>query len=425
MFFSLRKHYRFQWSLATYWFKNLPLNYSLLMSHASMLTTSSDYQIPSDRNHIISSDLLLGIMVMIFVNDICLALQVPCCSINIHHVSCYVYILLFHIAILSADYLPPAWIFKLHASKVYLHRRPVFHTIVCLVSLVEGHDPIRFPLKMNWICSRPEGPRSKNFTNHACTSSICQPMHAYTANIAQLTWRHICSESTIRPYLFFTRHPWNAVWTLPIITDNYIELHITIFSHLSISFCFQVSWYKPLCWGSWPNPRYFVRSPAYHPMAIVVKNHESSSLQVPFQSPRVAEGCTTPWKGHEKTRILDRNSVVSREIWEFWISCTWQLRFMSILWDASRLHLNYTTTCQVSTGTNLGLSMSTSGAATDPTSKTSTVPFRRGTKTEFEWREAYIGIERRLMPAGVSQLLNRCLSHGNLPKIIKDHQSVY
>lgn len=54
---------------------------------------------------------------------------------------------LFHVV--SADYWPPAWMFKLQASKVYLHRRPVLHTIVRLVSLVEGHDPIRFPLKMN------------------------------------------------------------------------------------------------------------------------------------------------------------------------------------------------------------------------------------------------------------------------------------
>ena len=39
--------------------------------------------------------------------------------------------------------------------------------------------------------------------------------------------------------------------------------------------------------------------------------------------------------------------------------------------------------CQESTGTNLGLSMSTSGATTFPMEKTSTVPRLRGTKTLF------------------------------------------
>ena len=54
---------------------------------------------------------------------------------------------------------------------------------------------------------------------------------------------------------------------------------------------------------------------------------------------------------------------------------------------------------RVSTGTNFGWSMSTSGATTRPTWKTSTVPLRRGKKTESACREEYMGILMRLMPA--------------------------
>ena len=116
-----------------------------------MLTTSSDYQVPSDRNHI-SSGLLLGIMLIIYVNDICWALQLlciyflPCCL-------CWLLATSLDVQVASEQSLPPS-----QASSPH-------HRASCIPCRRSWPNPFSSQNELNM--QRGRGATKQEFTNHA------------------------------------------------------------------------------------------------------------------------------------------------------------------------------------------------------------------------------------------------------------------